>query len=100
MNAFTGGDNLCFVIARWNSVRGSSAGVYHNCDDLNRSEVVSLRLMTVLELKIVFWSWFAGNQIVMCSWSIDDADVGAEDAVLLEKSKADRHEDDDAAAAR
>ena len=44
---------------RWNRVRRSSAGVYHNCDDLNRSEVVSLRLMTVLELKIVFWSWFA-----------------------------------------
>jgi len=31
---------------------------------------------------------------------IDDADVGAEDSVLLEKSKADRHKDDDAATAR
>ena len=31
---------------------------------------------------------------------IYDADVGAEDSVLLEKNKADRHKDDDAAAAR
>jgi hypothetical protein len=87
MDAFTGGDNLCFVMViprwvmigsdvlcectcslstdcRWNRVRRSSAGVYHN-SDWQISTEVKKKLFLLRRWPCL--SWFAENQIVMCS---------------------------------